>query len=98
MAVDGTSLRRHGRASRRSQAMTDIVLTLAVGALVMCAVVFMDPLITGGMILVASATYLMRSWIFNWTSAMVVLAAVILFVPIRRYALPVDVGPKLEPY
>lgn len=98
MAVDDSSLDAPTRGSRLPQTIVDVLLALGVGALVICAVVFVDPLSVGGILLVASATFLLRRWIFNRTSMMVLLAAVILFVPIRRYALPANVGIELEPY
>ena len=98
MAVVGERRRDRRRSSRLAQAMIDVFIALAVGALVICAVVFLNPLVVGGIILVASATFLLRRWVFNWTSMMVLLTAVILFIPIRRYALPVKIGVQLEPY
>ena len=98
MAVDGKFLDADGSGRPLLRATIDVLIALAVGALVICAVVFLNPLAVGGIILMASATFLLRRWIFNWTSMMVFLTAVILFIPIRRYALPVKIGVQLEPY
>ncbi|HBS75189.1 MAG TPA: hypothetical protein DEB55_12495 [Microbacterium sp.] len=76
----------------------DVVLAVAVGAVVIVAVLFLDPLIIGGVLLVVAGLFVVRRGFFNWTTMLFVLTAVVLFVPIRRYALPIQVGFALEPY
>lgn len=76
----------------------DIVISLTLGATVVFGVVLIDPLTVGGVLLVCGVSYVFRALIVRRTSMLVVLAAVIMFVPIRRYALPIDVGFALEPY
>lgn len=76
----------------------DIAISLLLGAAVIFAVVLIDPLIAGGVLLLCGASYVFRGVIARRTSMLVVFAAVIMFVPIRRYALPIDVGFALEPY
>jgi hypothetical protein len=75
-----------------------IAIAVVVTAAVVLAVLFLDPLIVGGVLLVVCGLYVFRRQVFNWTSMLFVLTAVILFIPIRRYALPIPVGFALEPY
>lgn len=86
------------RLERASQATIDVLIALVVGAVAILAVAFLPPLIAGGVLLVGSALFLLRRWVFNWTTMLFLFAAVILFIPIRRYALPVSIGFELEPY
>lgn len=76
----------------------DLAIAVALGVVAIAAVVFLDPLVAGGIMLVAASAFLLRRWVFNWTTALFALGAVIMFVPIRRYALPISVGFELEPY
>jgi O-antigen ligase len=36
--------------------------------------------------------------LFAWTSALIILASVVMFVPVRRYAIPIPLPFQLEPY
>ena len=83
--------------ARRTKPL-DVLLALVVGAAVIVAVLFLDPLIVGGVLLVAAGLFVFRRGFFNWTTMLFVLTAVVLLVPIRRYALPINVGFALEPY
>lgn len=78
--------------------IVDALLAVFVGAVVLLAVLFLDPLIVGGVLLVTAGLFVFRRVAFDWTTMLFVLTAVILFVPIRRYALPIPVGFALEPY
>ena len=62
------------------------------------AVIFLEPLIVGGVLLIVAGLFVFRRQFFNWTTMLFVLAAVVMFIPIRRYALPIEVGFALEPY
>jgi O-antigen ligase len=75
-----------------------VLIALAVGVIVIAAVLFLEPLIVGGVLLVVAGLFVFRRQFFNWTTMLFVLAAVIMFIPIRRYALPIQVGFALEPY
>ncbi|WP_297082384.1 SDR family oxidoreductase, partial [uncultured Demequina sp.] len=98
MAVEVASLTPMSRRDRLLRGGVDVLIALAIGAVVIAAVLLADPLMVGGALVAAAATFLLRKWIFTWTTMLFLLTAVILFVPIRRYALPIDVGPALEPY
>lgn len=82
----------------RGARAVDLVIAVVAGAVVLLAVLFLDPLIVGGVLLVAAGLFVFRRQVFDWTTMLFVLTAVILFVPIRRYALPIPVGFALEPY
>ncbi|MCR2808882.1 MULTISPECIES: O-antigen ligase family protein [unclassified Microbacterium] len=94
----GTAPTRTVRASRLPRAPLSIVIAVVAGVVVLLAVLFLEPLLVGGVLLVAGGLYVFRRVVFNWTTMLFVLTAVILFVPIRRYALPIQVGFALEPY
>lgn len=54
--------------------------------------------IAGAGLLVLGALFLLRRWVFDWNVLLFALLAVIMFVPIRRYALPIPLPFALEPY
>ncbi|MCS5735599.1 O-antigen ligase family protein [Herbiconiux daphne] len=83
---------------RGPRVLTTIAIAIVVTAVVVVAVLFLEPLIVGGVLLVVCGLYVFRRAVFNWTTMLFVLTAVILFIPIRRYALPIPVGFALEPY
>lgn len=85
-------------AESRKKIWTDLAVALALAAVVLLGVLFLDPLIAGAVLLVAVGVYVFRGVIFRWTSMLFLLAGAIMLVPIRRYALPIDVGFALEPY
>lgn len=58
----------------------------------------LQPLVTGGLLLGLSILYLGRRVLLRWDTALVALVAVIMFVPARRYSLPVPLSFALEPY
>lgn len=74
------------------------LLGLALAVLCLAAVVFLDPLIAGGLLLALAAVLVWRRRIFRWSTGLFLLAAVIMFIPIRRFALPVPLPFALEPY
>lgn len=84
--------------ARRSWTVIDVLLGLLVGAIAIAAVVFGEPVVIGGVLLVVCGLAVFRRQFFNWTTMLFLLAGVILFIPIRRYALPIEVGFALEPY
>ncbi|QAY74685.1 O-antigen ligase family protein [Agromyces protaetiae] len=74
-----------------------------IGALVatgisVLGVVFLDPLVFGGVLIAVAGLYVFHRVVLSWTAMLFVLVGVVLFIPIRRYALPIPVGFALEPY
>jgi hypothetical protein len=69
---------------------------LAVAALAL--VMLLPPLIAGGALLVLALLVVFRRLVFAWSTAIVVLVTVIMFVPARRYAIPIPLPFQLEPY
>jgi O-antigen ligase len=98
MVAEQAVLAPRSRRQRASQAVIDVLIALVVGAVAIVAIIFLPPIVAGGILLVAGALFLLRRLVFNWTTMLFLLAAVILFIPIRRYALPISVGFELEPY
>jgi len=64
----------------------------------LAAIVFLPPIVAGGVLLLVSALYVFRILVFRWTSMLLLLCAVIMFIPIRRYELPIPLSFALEPY
>lgn len=71
-------------------------LVLAVVALT--AVLLLPPLIAAAALGTVAAIVLLRRFIFTWTAMIIGLAAVIMLVPARRYAIPIPLPFQLEPY
>ena len=87
-----------GTARRGPRIAVNILIAVVLGAFAIAAIIFLDPLMAGGVLLTVSAVYLLRRRIFTWTSMLFLLGAVVMFIPIRRYALPIQVGFALEPF
>jgi len=83
-----------GAVSRRRVIAAAVVLAVAV----LAAVVLLPPLIAGAALLVLALLVIFRRLVFAWSTAIVLLAGVIMFVPARRYAIPIPLPFQLEPY
>lgn len=101
-AVDIDRSPSHGSPSHstRSRASTAraIISAAVLGVVALAAVALLPPLQTGGVLLGLSALYLTRRLVFSFTSAMFIIAGVVMFIPIRRYAIPSGLPFALEPY
>ncbi|MFD4422585.1 O-antigen ligase family protein [Agromyces sp. NPDC058484] len=62
------------------------------------AVVLLPPLIAAAALITVSLLVIFRHLVFTWSAMIVALAAVIMFVPARRYAIPIPLPFQLEPY
>lgn len=80
--------------SRRRVLAAAVVLAVAL----LTAVVLLPPLIAGAALLVLALLVLLRRFVFAWSTAIVLLVGVIMFVPARRYAIPIPLPFQLEPY
>jgi len=98
MVEPQTDARPAVRNHRARDVAIQVIIAVVVGAAVLVAVLFLDPLIVGGVLLIVAGLFVFRRQFFNWTTMLFVLAAVVMFIPIRRYALPIEVGFALEPY
>jgi hypothetical protein len=100
-AVDETSssggrpgAARPARPSRRRVITAAVVLAVATIA----AVVLLPPLVAGAALGILALLVLLRRSVFTWSAAIVALTVVIMFVPARRYAIPIPLPFQLEPY
>ena len=75
-----------------------ITVIVILSVVVLAAILFLPPELAGGAILTIGALYLFRRFVFNWTTLLLLLLAVIWFIPIRRYAIPIPLPFALEPY
>lgn len=95
MTTDTAAAPRQRRGRRTA---VDIAIAVALGAISIAAIAVLEPLFAGGVLLTASALFLARRLVFTWTSMLFLLGAIVMFIPIRRYALPIEVGFALEPF
>jgi hypothetical protein len=86
------------RRRERTLTVRGILAALVVGAAALAAVIFLPPPWAGGVLLGVALMYLTRRLVFTWNGALFILAAVVMFVPIRRYAIPSPFSFQLEPY
>ncbi|WP_431801930.1 O-antigen ligase family protein [Microbacterium sp. bgisy203] len=105
MTIDATVPRRDERATTKNGGQPApprrgwiIAAALLLAALVLVAVIFLPPLIPGALLLGLSAVFLSRRILFTWPALLFLLAVSIMFIPARRYALPINIGFALEPY
>ena len=75
-----------------------IAAAVVLAVTVLAAVVLLPPLIAGAVLLVLALLVIFRRFVFAWSTAIVLLAGVIMFVPARRYAIPIPLPFQLEPY
>lgn len=71
------------------------ILLIAAAAL---SALYLPPLIAGAVMIVAAGVYLARRAIFSWPGGLAILVGIIMFVPVRRYALPIPLPFALELY
>jgi hypothetical protein len=86
------------RVPRTGPTIASIGLAVLLAAGSLAAVVFLPPIVAGAVLLVVSGLYVFRALVFNWTTMLLLLCAVIMFIPIRRYELPIPLSFALEPY
>lgn len=79
---------------RGSTAIAVVVLA----AVLLAAVLVLPPFVAGGAALGLSVLFVLRRRLFTWDFLFFALLAVIMFVPIRRYAVPIPLPFALEPY
>jgi hypothetical protein len=88
--------------------VTDDEVTLPVGrailavviliALAAVSVIFLPPVAAGGAMIVVALAVLARRILTSWVGWLGILVAVVMFIPIRRYALPIPLPFQLEAY
>lgn len=83
---------------RRTFTVRAVLATVLLAAVAVAAVYYLNPLYAGAILFGISFLYLTRKLVFNWTGAFIVLLGVIMFIPVRYYALPIPLGFALEPY
>lgn len=76
----------------------ELIAAGVLAAVLIVSIVLLPPLAAGGILLVAALGYLLRDWLLRWTTLLFAIAAIVMFVPVRRYALPIPLPFALEPY
>jgi hypothetical protein len=74
------------------------VAAVVLAVVAVAAVAVLPPLVAAASLIAVSLLVILRRYVFTWTAAIVTLAAVIMFVPARRYAIPIPLPFQLEPY
>lgn len=77
------------------RAILAVVILVAVAAV---SVIFLPPVAAGGAMIVVALAVLARRILTSWVGWLGILVAVLMFIPIRRYALPIPLPFQLEPY
>ncbi|GAA1998059.1 hypothetical protein [Microbacterium ulmi] len=85
-------------AVRAQSPATQLVAGLVLAAVALASVVLLPPVVAGAVLLAVSVLYLARALVLSWVGGLAILVAVIMFVPVRRYALPIPLPFQLEPY
>jgi len=75
-----------------------VVAALIATVALVLGVVLLPPLVVGVLALAASVIVIFRRALLNWTTVLFLLAGIIMFIPVRRYTLPIDAPVQLEPY
>lgn len=89
-------------------AVTDDEVTLPAGRMILAAVIliavaavsviFLPPIAAGGVMIAVALAVLARRILTSWVGWLGILVAVVMFIPIRRYALPIPLPFQLEAY
>lgn len=77
------------------RAILAVVILVAVAAV---SVIFLPPVAAGGAMIVVALAVLARRILTSWVGWLGILVAVVMFIPIRRYALPIPLPFQLEAY
>ncbi len=75
-----------------------IVATVILAAVVAVSVIFLPPVPAGGVMIFVALAVLARRILTSWVGWLGILVAVLMFIPIRRYALPIPLPFQLEAY
>ena len=75
-----------------------IVATVILVAVAAACVLLLPPMAGGALMLLVAIGYLARRLVFSWTGGLVLFVAIVMFIPVRRYALPIPLPFALEPY
>jgi hypothetical protein len=75
-----------------------VVAALALAITAVSAIALLPPLVAAAALIAISLLVIFRRVVFTWSAMIVSLAAVVMFVPARRYAIPIPLPFQLEPY
>ncbi|CAN5115925.1 hypothetical protein BH09ACT10_BH09ACT10_21770 [soil metagenome] len=89
------SVEREDRRASIARALVSVPLLAGVA---LAGTVMLPPLIIGGLLLAVSVFYLSRRAVLRWDVGLIVFTLIIMFIPIRRFALPIPLPFALEPY
>ncbi|WP_342001739.1 O-antigen ligase family protein [Microbacterium sp. LWH7-1.2] len=73
-------------------------IAILFAAIVIAGVIFLPPIAMGAALLGITLIVLLRRILFTWPALLFLLAATVMFIPARRYALPIPLPFALEAY
>ncbi|MDQ1084627.1 MULTISPECIES: O-antigen ligase [Microbacterium] len=75
-----------------------VLATVILVAIAAVSVIFLPPVAAGGIMIFVALAVLARRILTSWIGWLGILVAVLMFIPIRRYALPIPLPFQLEAY
>lgn len=75
-----------------------VVAALIIATIAGVAVLTLPPIVAGSLLVGTAVLYLARRLVFSWVGGLALLVAVVMFIPVRRYSLPIPLPFALEPY
>jgi polysaccharide biosynthesis protein PslJ len=83
---------------RRGTAGRQVAAAILIAAIAIVGILTLPPLAAGAVLLLVAVLYLARRLVFTWVGGLAILVAVVMFIPVRRYAIPIPLPFQLEPY
>lgn len=87
-----------GRASAAGPTLRSVASAVLLAAVALTAILVLPPVIAGGAFLLVAGLYVFRTALFRWTTMLILLGCVVMFIPVRRYEIPIPLPFALEPY
>jgi len=75
-----------------------VAAALVLAVTTITAIALLPPLVAAAVLITTSLLVIFRRVVFTWSAMIISLAAVVMFVPARRYAIPIPLPFQLEPY
>src|SRR6187431_2657368 len=86
---DLPSVRLREEEAVRPSAARQVIAGALLTTVALGCVLLLPPLAGGAVLLTVAVLFLARRLIFSWVGGLAILVGVIMFIPVRRYALPI---------
>ena len=97
-AAGGATKRSRRSSAPRVYTLRVVLSGLLLAAVCLAAAAYLPTPVVGGVLAMVAIATIGRRALTSWTGLLVVLVAIILFVPVRRFKLPIPLPFALEPY